>query len=115
MSYITVLSAIYASLAQLVERTPFKRLESVFDGVSLNARGRTRDAQRHDEGARAPESCSRTACGHGFEPRTRYLFHSFVSFVLFVFFLLRLQPEAQREEAREPMTPWEHERGEREA
>ena len=53
-----------------------------------------------------------TACGHGFEPRTRY---SFDFFVLFVFFLLRLQPEAQREEAREPMTPWEHERGEREA
>ena len=38
-----------------------------------------------------------------------------ILFVLFVFFLLRLQPEAQREEAREPMTPWEHERGEREA
>jgi quinol-cytochrome oxidoreductase complex cytochrome b subunit len=48
--------------------------------------------------------------------RARYaVFFFFFLFVLFVFFLLRLQPEAQREEAREPMTPWEHERGEREA
>ena len=51
----------------------------------------------------------------GSSPVRGIFFILFIFFVLFVFFLLRLQPEAQREEAREPMTPWEHERGEREA